>query len=95
MRRYCSTLLSLATVLAISASAAVADGAMFAGPGRGVTGNDTGGIFPYTPDIQGIYVRIAVDHCARWHRLAHITSVDARYGGYVSFVCIDKPWMIH
>jgi hypothetical protein len=38
---------------------------------------------------------LAADHCARWGRLAHITSVHRRYGDYIAFVCIDKPWMIH
>jgi hypothetical protein len=38
---------------------------------------------------------MALDYCARWRRLSHITSVHRIYGDYVSFVCIDKPWMIH
>ena len=33
--------------------------ARFAGPGPGVTGNDTGGIIPYSPDVEGIYRDIA------------------------------------
>jgi hypothetical protein len=28
-------------------------------------------------------------------RVAHVTSVHRVYGDYISFVCIDKPWMIH
>ena len=60
-----------------------------------VNGNDTGGIIPYSPEIEPIYRDMAADHCARWGRLAHITSVKRRYGEYVSFVCIDKPWVIH
>jgi hypothetical protein len=95
MHRKSSIWLLVAAALTVSAGAALGNGGQFAGPGRGVTGNDTGGIFPYTPDIATIYVRIAADHCARWHRLAHITSVHPRYGDFVSFVCIDKPWMIH
>jgi hypothetical protein len=95
MPRNLSIFIVAAAALAMSAGAAAGSGAEFAGPGRGVTGNDTGGIFPYTPDISTIYVRIAADFCARWHRLAHITSVHPRYGDYVSFVCIDKPWIIH
>ena len=59
-----------------------------------VTGNDTGGIIPYSPAIERIYRDMAADHCARWGRLSHITSVRRRYGEYVSFVCIDKPWVI-
>jgi hypothetical protein len=60
-----------------------------------VTGNDTGGIIPYSPAVERIYRDMAADHCARWGRLSHITSVDRRYGEYISFVCIDKPWVIH
>ncbi len=88
-----ATISVLAAALTIYAGAAGA--AHFAGPGRGVTGNDTGGIFPYTPDVEPIYHEIAESHCARWGRLAHITSVHRKYGDYVSFVCIDKPGVIH
>ena len=57
------------------------------GPGPGVTGNDTGGIIQWTPEIAHIYHSIAAEHCARWNRIAEITSVHARYGDYVGFVC--------
>lgn len=69
--------------------------ATFGGPGPWVTGNDTGGIIPYSPDLEGVYRHIAAAHCARWGRLSHVTSVHRRYGDYISFVCIDKPWVIH
>jgi hypothetical protein len=65
------------------------------GPGPGITGNDTGGIIPYSPEVAGIYRQLAADYCASWGRLSHITSVHRRYGDYIGFVCIDKPWMIH
>jgi hypothetical protein len=93
MRRNSSILLVVGLALGMSASAVAA--AEFAGPSRGITGNDTGGIFPYSPAVEHDYQRIAADYCARWRRLAHVTSVHRRYGDYVSFVCIDKPWMIH
>lgn len=64
-----------------------------AGPGRGVTGNDTGGIIPYSPAVD--YRYLAAAHCARWRRLSHITSVNRRYGDYIGFVCIDRPGVIH
>jgi hypothetical protein len=67
----------------------------FTGVGPGVTGNDTGGIIPYSPAVEHIYRDLAAAHCARWGRLSHITSVHRTYGDYISFVCIDKPWMIH
>jgi hypothetical protein len=74
---------------------ALAWGAEFAGPGPAVTGNDTGGIFPYSPDVQPIYHQIAGDHCARWGRFGKITSIHRVYGDYVGFVCYDRPGKIH
>ncbi len=90
--------IALGVVLAagtLTCGIAQSNGGRFAGPGIGITGNDTGGIFPYSPDVEAIYQQIAADYCARWGRLSHVTSVHRRYGDYVSFVCIDKPWMIH
>jgi hypothetical protein len=91
-------LIALGVVLATglsTGSVAFSNGGRFAGPGIGITGNDTGGIFPYSPDVDASYEQIAADYCARWGRLSHVTSVHRKYGDYVSFVCIDKPWMIH
>jgi hypothetical protein len=82
-------------VLLTASTGALAWGAGFAGPGRGVTGNDTGGIFPYSPSVEGVYQQIAEDHCARWGRLAKVTSIHRKYGDYVSFVCYDHPGRIH
>jgi hypothetical protein len=71
-------------------------GAVFLGPGPGLTGNDTGGIISYSPDLEkGVYREMATNWCARWDRLSHVTSVHRRYGDYVSFVCIDRLGMIH
>ena len=92
MRR---TLLIALTIASTVGGAGVAPAAYFAGPGRGVTGNDIGGILPYSPDVEGIYQQIAEDHCARWGRLAHITSVHRKYGDYIGFSCIDDPAVIH
>jgi len=91
-------LLVLAAGLSASTSAstsAMAWGAEFAGPGPAVTGNDIGGIFPYSPDVEPIYRHIATDHCARWGRLAKVTSIHRVYGEYVGFVCYDRPGRIH
>jgi len=85
----------LALIVALTVGSAGAAMAAFAGPEPGITGNDTGGIVPYSPALDGIYRKIAADYCASWGRLSHVTSVHRRYGDYVSFVCIDKPWMIH
>jgi hypothetical protein len=89
-----STVVALAATLA-TGGRVLASGANFAGPGPGVTGNDTGGIFPYSPAVEGSYKQIAEGHCARWGRLAKVTSVHRTYGDYVSFVCYDRPGMIH
>jgi hypothetical protein len=91
-------LLVLAAGLSASTGAstsAMAWGAEFAGPGPAVTGNDIGGIFPYSPDVEPIYRHIATDHCARWGRFAKITSIHRVYGEYVGFVCYDRPGKIH
>jgi hypothetical protein len=60
-----------------------------------VWGNDTGGILPYSPEIRHVYRQMIAEHCARWHRGSHVTSVHPRYGDYVAFVCIDRPGVIH
>ncbi len=86
---------ALALLLACAGGAARA-GAIFVGPGSGLTGNDTGGIIQYSPDLgTAAYREMAAEWCARWDRRSHITSIHRRYGDYVSFVCIDRPWMIH
>ncbi|MGE5534592.1 MAG: hypothetical protein ACM3W7_03660 [Acidobacteriota bacterium] len=58
-----------------------------AGPGPGVTGNDTGGIFPWSPESRIHARQIAADHCARYYKLAHINAVVPGYGNYISFSC--------
>ena len=87
------------TVIAAGAlggsAAALALGAEFAGPGPAVTGNDTGGVFPYSPDVEPVYHQIAGDYCARWGRYAKVTSIHRIYGEYVGFVCYDRPGKIH
>jgi hypothetical protein len=50
-------------------------------------GNDTGGIIPYSPDLEGTFLDIAAIHCARYAKLARITSVHRRYGDFVTFAC--------
>jgi hypothetical protein len=94
MRCSRSLLMALPVALALVIGGAPAR-AFLAGPGPEITGNNTGGIIPYTPAIEPIYRQLAAAYCARWGRLSHITSVHRRYGDYVGFVCIDKPWMVH
>lgn len=94
-------MIALVLVLAVLAAGlrastkAMAWGAEFAGPGPAVTGNDIGGIFPYSPDVEPIYRHIATDHCARWGRFAKVTSIHRVYGDYVGFVCYDRPGKVH
>ncbi|HET7850597.1 MAG TPA: hypothetical protein VFL51_16200 [Pseudolabrys sp.] len=52
-----------------------------------MTGNDTGGIFPWSHENR-IHARaIAAEHCARYFKRAHITAVVPGYGNYISFSC--------
>jgi hypothetical protein len=62
-----------------------------AGVGPGLTGNDTGGIISYSPENRAHARAIAAEHCAQYGKRAHLTAVNARYGGYISFACrIDR-----
>ena len=96
IRHTLSILVALALLLPCAGNIALADILITVGPGRGLTGNDTGGIIQYSPELErAAYRQMAAEWCARWNRLSHITSMHRRYGDYVSFVCIDRPWMIH
>ena len=95
MRRNLSVVIALALSLPCAGGVALA-GAVFVGPPPGLTGNDTGGIISYTPDLKlAAYHEMAENWCARWDRISHLTSVHRRYGDYVAFVCIDHPGIIH
>jgi hypothetical protein len=86
-----------AIALSLSGAAGTAfAGNVFLGPGPGLTGNDIGGIIAYTPALEsGIYREMAANWCSRWGRLSYVTSAHRRYGDYISFVCMDRPGMIH
>jgi hypothetical protein len=59
-------------------------------------GNDTGGIMPYKPYVKTVEYRdMAASYCAHWGRLSQVTSVHRKYGDYVTFVCMDRPHVIH
>ena len=95
MRRNIMLVAALLPVLLAAGGPAFA-GAVFLGPGPGLTGNDTGGIIAYSPAIKRVaYREMAANWCSRWGRLSHVTSAHLRYGDYVGFVCIDRPGMIH
>src|SRR4030088_2208307 len=52
-----------------------------------VKGNDTGGIIAFPLAQQADARQIAVDHCGKYGKVVKFLSVDAQYGGYVSFAC--------
>jgi len=58
-----------------------------AGPGTGVTGNDTGGIIPYASVPPELARDLAIQHCAKYNKEPRATGVQAEYGGYYSFSC--------
>jgi len=62
-----------------------------ADPGPGVTGNDTGGIIPYSPANRVLVRDIAAAHCASYGKAFRITSVYAKYGQYIGFSCYFDP----
>ena len=76
----------LAAVLAVPLLATVAQAGLW-GYGGGHT-NDTGGIIPWSPEIANTYRDIAAAECARWDKIAVITSVNRVYGDYVGFACV-------
>jgi hypothetical protein len=55
-------------------------------------GNDTGGIIAYALASRVDARQLAVDHCASYGKVVKFLSVDAQYGGYVSFSCRWVPW---
>jgi len=55
-------------------------------------GNDTGGIIAYPLAAQTDVRQLAVAHCAAYGKVVKFLSVDAQYGGYVSFACRWVPY---
>jgi hypothetical protein len=58
-----------------------------ASAGPWVTGNDTGGIIPYSPANRALARDIAAEHCGWYGKYARITSVYPQYGQYIAFSC--------
>jgi hypothetical protein len=54
-------------------------------------GNDTGGIIPWSCENEAAARVVAGDHCAYYQKFARITSVQRRYGDYISFNCLWRP----
>jgi hypothetical protein len=59
----------------------------------GVKSNDTGGIIPWSPENEAMAFAIASERCASFDKYARITSVHARYGDYIGFVCVWSPYV--
>lgn len=55
-------------------------------------GNDTGGIIAYPMAAQTDVRLLAVNHCAYYGKVVKFLSVDAQYGGYISFACRWVPY---
>ena len=55
-------------------------------------GNDTGGIIAYSLAQQADARQLAVAHCASYGKVARFLSIDAQYGGYISFACRWVPY---
>ena len=55
-------------------------------------GNDTGGIIAFELATQSDVKLLAVEHCARYGKVARFLAAQAHYGGYVSFACRWVPY---
>jgi hypothetical protein len=60
---------------------------LFGGAGPGVTGNDTGGIIPWSPANEEIANDLAGQHCARWGKYARVTDGIRAPGHFINFIC--------
>lgn len=78
---------TLLATLALLIGATLPAAAGVLGPGPGLTGNSTGGIITWSPEHQRLARRWAADHCARYGKIARITTVYPRYGQYIGFAC--------
>ena len=81
----CKSLFAAVVALPLLAASAQA-GSTLVGVWGGHS-NDTGGIIPYTPETAQIYREIAAAECARWYKVAYITSVHRVYRDYIGYVC--------
>jgi hypothetical protein len=55
-------------------------------------GNDTGGIIAYELATQSDVKLLAVEHCARYGKVAKFLAAQPYYGGYISFACRWVPY---
>ncbi len=81
--------LSTLALAAFAATFALPAGAWWSGPH--VHGNDTGGIIPWSPAAMLVYRDLAGAHCARWNKVAIISSIHPVDGDYIGFRCYFPP----
>jgi hypothetical protein len=73
-------------------------GMLACGPAHGfdhvppMKGNDTGGIIAFELATQSDVKLLAVEHCARYGKVAKFLGAQPTYGGYVSFACRWVPY---
>jgi hypothetical protein len=61
--------------------------------GGSVTGNDTGGIIPWSCESEAAAPQIAGEYCAGYGKYPRITSVHRQYGDYIAFSCLWTPYI--
>jgi hypothetical protein len=82
----------LAASVAASALGLLASGAARADTVPAFKGNDTGGIISYALTRDTDVRQLAVDHCARYDKVAKFLGAQRYYGGYISFACRWVPY---
>ena len=71
----------------IAVALAMACGLSACGTGPGLTGNSTGGIFPWNPENQANARAYAEEHCDAYGKVPELGRIYARPGEYISFTC--------
>ena len=73
----------------MKAALLLAAGLTVAGCGvhAGVNGNDVAGIIPWSEQAEIMAPDLAAAHCARYNKIALITSIDREPGYFINFIC--------
>jgi hypothetical protein len=58
---------------------------------HGPTGNDTGGIIPWSSVAERDALAIAQRNCSKYKKYAVITSIHPEYGDYIGYKCQWNP----
>ncbi len=54
----------------------------------GITGNETGGIIPWSPENERAAFNLSDAHCGQYGMMAKVTSVYRQPGHYIAFACV-------